>query len=73
MVEPLIAATQIFDHMQQPDLPRVEQVLNLLLDHYDFPGVTWILGYLRILSRTSMHGHFSMRIPEYADTAVCAY
>ena len=30
MVEPLIAATQIFDHMQQPDLPRVEQICCLI-------------------------------------------
>ena len=31
MVEPLIAATQVFDHMQQPDSPGVEQALSLLL------------------------------------------
>ena len=29
MVEPLIAATQIFDRMQQPDSPEVEQALSM--------------------------------------------
>ena len=44
MVEPLIAATQIFDRMQQPDSPEVEQALSLLLDHYDSRGFAALGG-----------------------------
>ena len=43
MVEPLIAATQVFDHMQQPDSPGVEQALSLL-DHYDSKGFAALGG-----------------------------
>ena len=44
MVEPLIAATQVFDHMQQPDSTGVEQALSLLLDHYDSKGFAALGG-----------------------------
>ena len=45
MVEPLIAATQIVDRMQQPDpSPEVEQALSLLLDHYDSRGFAALGG-----------------------------
>ena len=44
MVEPLIAAIQVFDHMQQPDSTGVEQALSLLLDHYDSQGFAALGG-----------------------------
>ena len=38
MAEPIIAATQIFDHIQLPESPQVKEHLDVLLDHYDAKG-----------------------------------
>ena len=42
MTEPIFAATQIFDHIQQPESPQVDEHLDVLLTcfwiHYDAKG-----------------------------------
>ena len=38
MTEPIVAATQIFDRIQQPSSPQMEEHLQLLIDHYNTKG-----------------------------------